>query len=197
MSIALCLWCQYFDPLRVHNNHMTSADKRGKKPVQTTGPWPSRRRSGAQLCCIWFCLSRYYHYLSTVQVKASKPSPCHSANESQSFVFSVKVFSLSALPKTCLEVLAFQTNLISILVYALYLKLRTDSLTYWKLVLLRVHGSSVAANKHRISKGFLSCAVISFMTNQLSQSIHSNHSITCSRILPNQRSVQLAGYIFS
>jgi hypothetical protein len=188
MSVALCLWCQYFDPLRVHNNHMTSADKRGKKPVQITGAWPSGRRPGAQPCCVWFCLSPYYHYLSTVQINASRPSPSHSATESYFFGFSVKVFSLSALPRTCLEVLAVQTNLISILVYALYLKLRTDRLTYWELVLLCVHGFSVA-DKHRICKGFRSCAIISFMTNQLSQSIH---SITCSRILPSQRSVQLA-----
>lgn len=175
---------------------MTSSDKRGKKPVRFTGAWPSGRRPGAQLRCVWFCVSRYYHYLSTVQINASRPSPSHSATANHSFGFSVTVFSRSALPKTCLEVLTVQTILSSILVYALYLKLGTDRLTYWKLVLLCVHGSSVASHKHRISKGFRSCTVTSFMTNQLSQSFHSIHSITCSRILSNQRSVQLAVYIF-
>jgi hypothetical protein len=173
MSVTLSLWCQYFDSPRVRNNHMISADKKGKKPLESTGAWPSGRRPGTLLCCIWFCLSRYYHYLSTAQINASRPSPSHSANGSHSFGFILKVCGRSALPKTCLEVLAVQTNLISILVYALYLKPRTDRLTYWKLVLLCVHGSSVAANEHRISKGFRSCAVISVMNNQLSQSINS------------------------
>ena len=68
--------------------------------------------------------------LSTAQINSSRPSPSHSAIENHSFGFSVKVFSRSALPKTCLEVIAVQTNLIPILVYALYLKLRTDRLTY-------------------------------------------------------------------
>jgi hypothetical protein len=91
--------------------------------------------------------------LSTVQINASRSSPSHSATEGQSFGFSVKVYSRSALAAvqmTCLEVLAVQTDLISVVVYVLYLQLRTDRLAHWKLVLLCVHGSSVVANKHRI-----------------------------------------------
>jgi hypothetical protein len=101
------------------------------------------------------------------QINASRPSPSHSATGKHSFGFSVKVFSRSALADlqmTCLEFLAVQTNLISVLLYALYLQLRTNRLAYRKLVLLCVHGSSVAANKHRISKDFRSCAVSSIMT---------------------------------
>jgi hypothetical protein len=45
-----------------------------------------------------FCLSRYYLYMSTVQIHPFRPSPGYSATDSQSFRFIVKIFSLSALP---------------------------------------------------------------------------------------------------
>jgi hypothetical protein len=43
------------------------------------------------------CLSQQYHYLSIVQINPFRPSPSHSATESQSFRFGVKIFRRSAL----------------------------------------------------------------------------------------------------
>ena len=40
-----------------------------------------------------FCLSRYYHYLSILQISLFRPSPSHSATDSQSFRSGTKVFS--------------------------------------------------------------------------------------------------------
>jgi hypothetical protein len=48
------------------------------------------------LCCICFCLSRWYHYLSIVQINPFRPRPSHSATERHSERVSVKIFSLSA-----------------------------------------------------------------------------------------------------
>jgi hypothetical protein len=52
-------------------------------PVQITGGRQSRRVPGARLFCM-FCLSRLYHYLSIVKINPFRPSPSHSATESQS-----------------------------------------------------------------------------------------------------------------
>jgi len=41
------------------------------------------------------CLYRQYHSLSVVRINPCRPSPSHSATESQSFWFSVQIFSLS------------------------------------------------------------------------------------------------------
>jgi hypothetical protein len=75
-----------------------SANKRGggAKPV-INGAWRSGRGHGAQQCCLCFCLSPYYNYLSILQIKHSRPNPSHSAIESQYFRFIVKIFSQSAL----------------------------------------------------------------------------------------------------
>ena len=67
------------------------------KPVQITGTRRSGWGPGARLCCICFCLSRYYHYLSIVQINPFSPSPSQSGTVSKSFRFSVKIFSWSAL----------------------------------------------------------------------------------------------------
>jgi hypothetical protein len=58
---------------------------RGRKPVQITGAEQYRRGHGARLCCICFV------FLSHIII-----CPSHSATESQSFQFSVKIFSWSA-----------------------------------------------------------------------------------------------------
>jgi hypothetical protein len=70
---------------------------RGGKPVQTTGARRFGKGPGARLCSICFCISRQYHCLSTVQINPFRPSPSHSVTDSQSFRFSVKIFSRSAL----------------------------------------------------------------------------------------------------
>lgn len=52
------------------------------------------RGFGARLRCICFCLSRYYHNLSVLQISLFRPSPSSSVD--QSFRFSVNIFSPSA-----------------------------------------------------------------------------------------------------
>jgi hypothetical protein len=39
-----------------------------------------------KLCYVCFCLSRYYHYLSIVQINPFSPRPSHSATESHSLL---------------------------------------------------------------------------------------------------------------
>jgi len=53
--------------------------------------------AGAHQCCNGFCLSRWCHYLSTVQIKPFRPSPSYSASESRYFRFSLKICSRTAL----------------------------------------------------------------------------------------------------
>ena len=85
-------WCIFdFD-----TNSFSSVNEREVKSVQITGARPSGRGPGPY-CCRCFCLSLYYHYLSTVQSNHFRPSQSHSATESQLFRFSVKIFSRSAL----------------------------------------------------------------------------------------------------
>jgi hypothetical protein len=52
--------------------------------------------TGAGLYFTHSCLSLQYHYLSIVQINPFRPRPSHSATESQSFRFSVKILSRSA-----------------------------------------------------------------------------------------------------
>jgi hypothetical protein len=44
-----------------------------------------------------FCLYQQFYYLSVVQIDPFRPSQSHSATDSQSFRFSVKISSRSAL----------------------------------------------------------------------------------------------------
>ena len=53
--------------------------------------------AGAHQCCNGFSLSRWCHYLSTVQIKPFRPSPSYSASESRYFRFSLKICSRTAL----------------------------------------------------------------------------------------------------
>jgi hypothetical protein len=54
-------------------------------------------RKGARLCCVDFCLSRHYQYLSiVVQINPFRPNSSHTTTESQSSQFSAKIFSWSA-----------------------------------------------------------------------------------------------------
>jgi len=64
-----------------------------RRPERITGAWPSERGPGAFLCCLRFCLSLQYHYLPTAQINPFRPRPNPSATNSQSFRFSVKIFS--------------------------------------------------------------------------------------------------------
>jgi hypothetical protein len=54
-------------------------------------------QKGARLCCVCCCLSQQYNYLSTVQINSFSPNPSHSATASQSFRFTVQIFSRSGL----------------------------------------------------------------------------------------------------
>jgi hypothetical protein len=69
----------------------------GGDPVQITGARWYGRWPRARLFCTCFCLSLQYHYLSTVQINPFRPSPSYSATESQSFRFTIKIFSRSTL----------------------------------------------------------------------------------------------------
>jgi hypothetical protein len=65
--------------------------------VQITGAWQSRKGPGAWLCCICFWFSWWYHCLLIAQTNRFRPSPSHSATDSQSYWFNVKIFSWSTL----------------------------------------------------------------------------------------------------
>ena len=54
--------------------------------------------------CLCFCLSRWYHYLPIVEINPFRPIPSHSATESQSFRFSVKMVSQSTLAEGGAEI---------------------------------------------------------------------------------------------
>jgi hypothetical protein len=73
--------------------------REGGEAVQITGAWRSRRRPVARLCYIYFCLFRWYLYLSIVQIDPFRPTPSHSATGGQSFQFSVRIFSRSAIAR--------------------------------------------------------------------------------------------------
>jgi hypothetical protein len=68
----------------------------GKAGTHYRCPRPGRRL-GLRLCCIRFCIFRYYHYLSIVQINLFIPSRSYTATKSQSFPFGVKIFRRSAL----------------------------------------------------------------------------------------------------
>jgi hypothetical protein len=71
-----------------------SADEKEGEPLNTSGNG-AREPTGFQM----FCFSRYYHYLSIVQISPFTASPSHSVAESHSLQFSARIFSLSALPE--------------------------------------------------------------------------------------------------
>jgi hypothetical protein len=73
----------------------SSVDETGAKPVEIAGARPPDTR----LCFVFFYLSRWHHHLSIVQINPFTPSPSHSATDSQSFRFIVKIFSRSALAR--------------------------------------------------------------------------------------------------
>jgi hypothetical protein len=80
--------------LKIISAHgLTSNDERGGTPVQITEARWYGRGSEARLCCMYFCLSRSYNYSSTVQINPFRSRPTHFAAKSQSFKFSVKIFS--------------------------------------------------------------------------------------------------------
>jgi len=47
----------------------------------------------ARLCCICFCLSRWYRYLSVVGINPYRPNLSHSSTDNQSYRFSVRFLS--------------------------------------------------------------------------------------------------------
>ena len=70
----------------------------GGRPVQISGAQLFERGPEAwTLLYTSFCLSLWDHYLSIVRINPSRPSPSHSATDSQSSLFGVKIFSRSAL----------------------------------------------------------------------------------------------------
>ena len=69
----------------------------GRGAVQITGAWRFGRWRGSISCCICWCFALLYHYSATVQINPSRPSPSHSATDTQFFLFRVKSLSLSAL----------------------------------------------------------------------------------------------------
>lgn len=81
------------DTLNVTN----SADESGEEPAENYGARRSGRGPGAQICSICFCLFRSYNQLSIVQINPLRPSLSYSATDSQSFRFSVKIFSRYAI----------------------------------------------------------------------------------------------------
>jgi hypothetical protein len=71
-----------------------NADKRGSQyelPGPAVRKWPRCPRMLHMLC-----VSRQYHYLAVVQINPLRTNPSHSATETRSFRFSVKIFSRSA-----------------------------------------------------------------------------------------------------
>lgn len=66
------------------NSFPNQCQRDGRKPGKVTG---------SRLCCFCFCLSGYYHYLPTVQIKPFRPNPSYSVTESHSFRYSAKIFS--------------------------------------------------------------------------------------------------------
>ena len=80
-----------------HPPRMETVPTRQGKPVKGTGAQRSGSGPGARLYCTYFGVSALYWYLSVVQINPFRPSPSHSATQSQSFRFSVKIFSRSAL----------------------------------------------------------------------------------------------------
>jgi hypothetical protein len=73
-------------PLSVSNGGEAGTNCRG----------PAVRKGGPAMLHN-FCLSRLYRYLSIVQINSVRQRPIYSATEIQSFLFSVKIFSWSAL----------------------------------------------------------------------------------------------------
>jgi len=75
-------------PLAVPTREWGGAGTNYGSPIFRKGAVPSVK--WARSCCLRFCLSRLYHYLSLVKVSTFSPSQTHSATESQSFRFRAK-----------------------------------------------------------------------------------------------------------
>lgn len=78
-------------PLAVPTRERGEAGTNYGSPAVRKGAVPSVK--WARLCCLRFCLSRYYNYLSLVKVSTFSPSQTHSATDCQSFRFRVKVLA--------------------------------------------------------------------------------------------------------
>jgi hypothetical protein len=63
------------------------------KLLEPDVPEGVRRRDS----CMCFCIFWYYYYLSIVQINLFRPRTNHSTTESQTFLFSLNIFSWSAL----------------------------------------------------------------------------------------------------
>lgn len=74
-----------------------NVDKTEGKMVQTTGSCSREGGPGPVLCCVCFWNSRWYHYLSTVQINLSHQAQVTLQLRVNYFRFSAKIFSLSAL----------------------------------------------------------------------------------------------------
>jgi len=65
---------------------ISADEKGGRNQYKFPGP-------GIRLYCKYFCVSRCYHNLPTVQTNTVSLSPSHCSTESQSCRFSVKTFN--------------------------------------------------------------------------------------------------------
>lgn len=120
---------------------LSSADERGRQPVQFTRVWSSRKGPGAPLFCICFCLPLLYHYLSPVHSNPFRTSPKSLCN-CESFRFSVRTFSRSA---TCWVVQA-------------HFSLSCDRWRGTSLLQIRLNKKLIHTQKASAHKRFVSCA---------------------------------------
>jgi hypothetical protein len=67
--------------------------RNGGKPLQMTGARPSGRGPGAGLFGTGFDVCRWYYCLSIVQINPFRPSPSHSATESQPFRHIIRLLA--------------------------------------------------------------------------------------------------------
>jgi len=69
---------------------------KGVRPLLYSTLFRNTQRDDVNQDDIWFCLSRYYLYLSNAQTNPFRPCPNQSATHRVSSRFSVKIFSPSA-----------------------------------------------------------------------------------------------------
>jgi hypothetical protein len=77
------------------SNSPLQCRREGWNPVKITGVLQSGMELGPRTCRI--CLHICQKYFSIVQINSFRSSPIHSTIESQSFQFSLNIFSLSAI----------------------------------------------------------------------------------------------------
>jgi hypothetical protein len=77
----------------------SAVETEGRSQYKLPGPGGPKRGRRPRMCSLCFCISRWYRYLSIVQINPFRPSPSRSATDSQSFRFSVKMFSRPTLAK--------------------------------------------------------------------------------------------------